>query len=146
MRWKGIPRGSNLWRSRRLTSRANRELNPDWCKASVIQRCAGEGLCNIGSLAPQLLRQSQDGSMPELGIGVREQAIHDLAQPHPSPVLRNKIQDGKAAKSIRWGDNMPAGHCLPQKLEQVVKPLGTTTRRDRFGLCPFDDRFDLRGE
>src|SRR5271157_5511819 len=84
--------------------------------------------------------------MPERDIGIREQAIHDLAQPHPSPVLRNKIQDGKAAKSIRWGDKMPAGHCLPRELEQVVKPLGTTTRQDRFGLCPFDDRFDLRGE
>ena len=84
--------------------------------------------------------------MPEPDIGIREQAIHDLAQPHPSPVLRNQVQDGKAAKSIRRGNQMPARHRLPRKLEQVVKTLGIATGQERMSLGPFQDRFELRAE
>ena len=74
--------------------------------------------------------------MPERDIGIREQAIHDLAQPHPSPVLRNKVQDGKAAKSIRRGNKMPARHRLPRKLEQVIKTLGIATGQERSESWP----------
>ena len=82
--------------------------------------------------------------MPEPDIRIGEQAVHDLAQPHSSPMLRDKIQDGKAAKPIGGAKKLPARHGLPRKLEQVIEPLGTTAGQDRLGLGPFDDQFDLR--
>ena len=61
---------------------------------------AGEGLRHVGPLPRQLPQQGEGGGVPGPGVGALEQAVDDLAQPDPPPVLGDDVEQGEAAGPI----------------------------------------------